>query len=163
MGAIKDRSVVDLDMAAEFACIPVSRCNSTMLGFILDGIKESADSVCQNRFIKREGGAYYATKPIYDDDGNEQDDDIPSGVEAWILRKFARCVQFKMSGNNSVTNFEIDSVKLDARDWAELTPFIDYNAGPRTTEDSQGNFTYPGEQRDNWEYSYTDDGWMFPL
>lgn len=164
MGAIKDRSVVEVEQAINFSKVDAGYdCDGFIMSLILDGVKEAADYVCQNRFVLREDGAYFGTDIIYDDDGEEQPIDIPAGVEMWILRKFARIVQYPMAGNNLVTDAEIGSVKLDARDWAELNPYIDHNAKSRTTEDSESNLSYRGQffDRDSCRSWCSDDGWLF--
>ena len=148
MGAIADRSIVDLESACKFAGLITNDCDAIWLEILLGGVKDLADGLCQNKFVKENEFEV----PILDDDGNEQELNIPNGVEMWVLRKFARVARYRISGSNEVVDVEDSSIKPDRRDWTELGPFIKYN-GPRKSQTSESNLSYRVEWPDG-DYYY---------
>lgn len=148
MGAIKDRSKVQLEDAILFSRVDREECDFFILSLVLDGIKEAADNICNNKFIKVDDCGC----PILDEDGKEQEEEIPATVEKWILRRFAREVQYPISGNNESSEAEIGSIKLDKKDWAELLPAINFNAKSRKFKNSESNLSINFEQWDYWCY-----------
>lgn len=148
MGAIKDRSTVDLKTAIRFSQLTVDTCDNTWLSILLGGVKDAADGYCNNNFVLEDK---YGC-PILDDDGEEQERDIDDGVETWILRKFTRIATYRASGSNEISDAEVGSIKLDKKDWAELMPFVKFDE-PRITEDSQSNLSYTRLRSDRY-YRY---------
>lgn len=137
MGAIKDRSTVDLATAVRFSQLTVDSCDHTWLAIILGGVKDAADGYCKNSFVIEDKFEC----PILDDDGLEQEREIDDGVEMWILRKFTRAATYRTAGSNEISDAEVGSIKLDKKDWAELMPFVRFNE-PRIDENSDSNLSY---------------------
>ena len=124
MGAIKSRSKVTVSNCMKFAHLNDSDQDCRLeYQLMLDAIKELADDYCDNPFILEDEDG----DPVLDDDENEQPQDIPSYVELWIMRKFARINEYRLSGNNKLNTADIGSIHLDSRDWAELINAVKFD------------------------------------
>ena len=122
VGAIKDRSKITVSNCLKFAHLNDQDCKIEYQ-LMLDAIKELADDYCDNPFILEDEDG----EPILDDNEAEQIVPIPSYIELWIMRKFARVNEYRMSGNNTLSTADIGSVSLDSRDWAELINAVKFD------------------------------------
>lgn len=129
MGAIKDRSTITVEHCLTH-CRMAPTTDATELfiyGMMLDSIKEAADHICDNPFVvEDEDGC-----PVLDEDGEQQPVAVPSVVELWILRKFAKINEYRLAGDNNNNMDGLGSITIDKRDWKELTPAMKFYHGPR--------------------------------
>jgi hypothetical protein len=104
--AIRDRSITDLDLVKSHLRIESTNTTwDTILEMYLKAVKEKADYYCQNPFIS-----------------NGEEQDIPAGVELWILQQTAQLFG-QPEGNISrssidghlTTEFIINDYDLDYR------------------------------------------------
>ncbi len=116
MGPVEQRSTVTLDMCLRHARMNPSTDDDGTLDILVSAIKKMADDLCCNPFVLEDEDG----EPILDEAGDRQPQPIPPTVELWIMRKFARINEYRLSGNNDVSIYNAGQIKLDRHDYVEL-------------------------------------------